>query len=400
MLILPIENWAREAFVRTDLMKIYICNGGGQVLIAPKNSINKFIHRVKGNYLHKSLQPGFNESIKKLKENGGSYFYLDEESIVRDTPLERRYGLKPELVDFVISCSEEETISFKKNGFLNILESGNPRFNLKKGLKKISNRNSILFSSTFSLIRPGGRHNLESVLSEWKFSENEKNDLIDFINRHKKREPKVINVLKKLSKFYKVTYRVHPLENFKEAKKVFEDFPIEIEKGGDIRESIQKHDYILHSGCSVGFEAALMGKPSFFVGANSDDKKSIVGRASLHIGLNDEITKIVEFLKNHTEINNDILSESTFGKKISKIIDSNKIIANKLLEFKYESSSSEKIKNRYRVLISGLVFNLISNFDGKEKERFDQSSESYLRQVANANNIKILEFPRRHFWCG
>ncbi len=400
MLILPIENWAREAFVRADLMKTYICNGGGKVLIAPKNSINKFIHRVRGNYLHKSLQPGFNESIKKLKENGGSYFYIDEESVVRDTPLSRRYGLKSELVDFVISSSEEETNSFKKHGFVNILESGNPRFNLKKGIKKSSNRDSILFSSTFSLIRPGGNHNLESVLSEWIFSESEKKDLIDFINHHKKREPHVINILKKLSNFYKITYRVHPLENLKEAKKVFVDFPIEIEKGGDIRESIQKNDYILHSGCSVGFEAALMGKPSFYVGANSDEKKSIVGRASLHIGLNDEINKIVEFLKNHTEIDNDYLSKSTFGKKISKIVDSNKIIANKLLEFNYESSSSERIKNRCRVMISGLIFNLVSNFDGKEKERFDKSSESYVRKVADKNNIKILEFPKRHFWCG
>ena len=108
MLFLPIENWAREAFVRTDLMKTYLANGGEKVLIAPKNSINNFIHSVKGNYLHKSLQPRFYESIKKLKEKGGRYFYIDEESIVRDFSIEKRYGLSPELVDFVVSCSEKK----------------------------------------------------------------------------------------------------------------------------------------------------------------------------------------------------------------------------------------------------------------------------------------------------
>ena len=58
-----------------------------------------------------------------------------------------------------------------------------------------------------------------------------------------------------------------------------------------------------------------MGKPSIFIGANTNEKRSNLGKSSLHVGLNNGVNKVIEILKSHTEIDNDDLLISTFGKK-------------------------------------------------------------------------------------
>ena len=158
MIIIIVENWARECDfkgrIAVELSKMI----GQSVYLLPKNLANLLMPILPGLYLHKSLQKHINDDVGKLIAQGGRYAVIDDEVIIRDIKLDHRYGLEPNLCSVVFANCREEFKDLIDKGFSNVQLTGNPRLLPSREANRVPEDSkpleNILFRLIFLWIRP------------------------------------------------------------------------------------------------------------------------------------------------------------------------------------------------------------------------------------------------------
>jgi len=400
MIVIAVENWAREFRYKSDLA-IYIARASGhKVILAPKNFVNLILPVLRGVYLHKSLQPHFEESVRALVNNGGRYLVIDEEAVIRDIDLSFRYGLDPKLCSFAFATSKAELDSFATQGYKNVSLTGNPRLlrsmNYRPQVKK--NLQKVLFSSNFSMIRPAGDLTLEKVILDQSLDAVTADKLRNFITDHRTREYHVREYLIQLAEHLIVIYRVHPLESLVAAQGVFEGSKVLVTKGGDIGTAIKEADVVLHAGCTVALDAAQLGRKSGWLFISKDELTMEKSLLSIAFEVAPSSLELVALWENgEFSFNDKALIRSLMGDlecrtqedsiaAIAQIVCSQSLEVSQLQLFDFVTKISP-------ILIGSMRWLRSFYFNSFEKARYDRTARSELRKKCKIGLCKFSELP-------
>lgn len=400
MIIVIIENWARECDFKGKIAVELSKKAAQPVYLMPKNLANLLMPILPGLYFHKSLQRHINDDLAQLIARGGRYAVIDDEVIVRDIKLDHRYGVEPKHCSVVFANCIEEFQDLIDRGFPNVQLTGNPRLLPSIRAVKVQTESKplekILFSSNFSMIRPAGSTSVKRVVEDMKLDEEAGAKLAQFIEMHSARELKIRDYLKNLSKVLDITYRVHPIESFQKAKRAFKGSKIKVVKGGNISNDIEQHDLVLHAGCSVALDAQLVGKKSIWLYVSPEEAAGARSKLS-HVY---EATPTLEqlkklFLPTLNKSDPAIIKQLMEGAAHLTREQSTSMMADALsVETKYlpKISFVHFLKNFSGLIHAYLLWMYRFATDPIEKERFDNKSINELLAYCQANDIHYSRY--------
>ena len=280
-IVLPVENWGREFESKLYLIECIEKQTTEKVfvLVAPKRIVNlMMVLGLSGaGILHKSIQEHHISAVAKAVGHRCAYFFLEEESIHRNISLDARFGRAVPFVSKAFATTDDDYASLLKKYPSEVIErTGNPRFDFLFSMhpvhidrkKSIQNRfgEFYLFSSNFSFVFPPDDHSLSNLEKEgiWKSNE-ERENLHQYIEEHRERALKVCDWLKSESEKKCIIYRPHPLESISLVEKFFSGSNVHVVREGSITPWLMACKGLWHCGCTTAIEFALLGRSPVFL---------------------------------------------------------------------------------------------------------------------------------------
>ncbi len=282
-LILPIETKARELLGKL-LLACYAAERGWGVIIGSKGATNGNQNLLpRGTFVEKSLA-----GIAAIISVGHRASAWHEEGLVYVNTADysrRLIAQSFDAIDYFFAWGNkeaEDALAVMKRGKEKIIISGNPRFDLLRpefrhvfypSAQRIRERYGkiILVNTkfvTFNSANPKARRNPVAYLKAIGRIKNEEQEKIfhRIIQLQKKVFPCFLEMFPVLSRRFKehtIVIRPHPSESeapWIEAAKRLSNVKVVYE--GNVNEWILASDVVVHSNCTTGVEAFLLGKPA------------------------------------------------------------------------------------------------------------------------------------------
>lgn len=284
-LIIPVEVKDRE-FESRLLLALYAIKNGYKVIFGDQREVLKNLNQLpRGIYFDKSISKNKTELLKEINKKGFILTCIDEEGYPYNMESfiywkQRVSAETLDLTELFFTWGEEE-----KDAILNrftpykekIVATGNPRIDLWTSFQNIYSEKAgeyrkrygkyILMPSNFGANHING---LEFLIKQgWDYgfleTEEEEKAYRDFLEMDKKVFEHFAQLLEKIaSNFpdYTVILRPHPSEDiniWQEKAKHLKNVVVIYE--GTVTPWILGCDLLIHSSCTTGLEAFLMGKP-------------------------------------------------------------------------------------------------------------------------------------------
>ncbi len=322
--LIPIEISKRELLYKLVLCN-YLASHGYNCFLGTKSNINLLVSKFRNFlYIDKGYHMDNSEKIyEKIKINNGIIISLDEEGAVdfKDgSTLRNRYSkilFKFSQLVFFWGKYQNNLVSDNNESNTKCIISGHPRFEL---LKKEYN---FLYDQTVKII---SKNYNEFILinTNMSFGNNIRGDEF-IINNYAKRFKNIESLIKNdkikiqyfadlikklINKNFKVVIRPHPEENEETYKKVLHGFKnFYVSKEYSSIPWILASKIMIHSDCTTGVEAYMLGKKSISFMHNKFDKNYLTvlpQKCSFVIDNDDEII--------------DFISKEKFKLKNNKIV--------------------------------------------------------------------------------
>lgn len=273
--LIPVEIKQRELISKLYLA-LKIVENGHTVFIGSLDLYN-YMDQIKPDVYFELSAANRGERlsrVKKLENSGVKTFALDTEG----SGFEGSNKFSPRVseqvlrhVDFYCAWGPVTADIANKNSTnmkTNVLETGNPRFDLLKSpQKKVYSRDARQIADEYG----------EFILVNTNFSVNrmdldrqKRSNQADTQKRHKKESQLIgefISVVGTLSEelpSYNIVVRPHPVEDMLFYKKIFRNNKkIKVKKKGTVRPWIIASDAVIHNGCTTGVTSVILGKPTF-----------------------------------------------------------------------------------------------------------------------------------------
>jgi surface carbohydrate biosynthesis protein len=345
-IILPVEVKVRDLESRILLALFFIQKGYG-VILGSHLQINRHIDLLPGGiYFDKSIAKNKLDHFKKIREKF-RIVALDEEGL-SSLNNERQYinqrisreSLKLTDIFFTWGLSEKEMIKEKyPDTSCRIIAIGNPRLDLyrreliglyKDRTNKITQEygNYILMPSNFSIMNEA---QIDATLTKLKNlgriqNEEDKKYYLERFEYQKKILSSFVKIAKNLSDSLmdrKIIVRPHPSENINEWKRILVNHSnILVVYNESIAPWILASDMVIHSSCTTGLEAFLLGKPviSYVPDPNHEISKHISNSLSCCFQSDDNLIEWVKkFFIGINTMPNNLEKQKIIGKHISSL---------------------------------------------------------------------------------
>jgi surface carbohydrate biosynthesis protein len=316
-IIIPVEIKSRE-FESRLLLVLEAVRNGYKVIFGAQDQIWKYIHDLpKGIYFDKSIAKNKSSFINNLAEKGFIYTGIDEEGLSSyNNPwmyLKQRVS-KETLANtarfFTWGQSEAELIKSHFNNVPKekIVTSGNPRTDIwHSGFKYVhkdkakrynqSYGDYILMPTSFGIVHAAGREFVKKQAKEIGIVENqqEENRFQEKIEYLQSTLEQFVELIKETAKTFNdkhIVLRPHPSEDLNYWKDVTKNLKnVHVKYEGSITPWILGCKLLIHSTCTTGLEAALMGKPviSYIPYPENEHVKHIANLASIQCGSRQEV---------------------------------------------------------------------------------------------------------------
>ncbi|PIE98560.1 MAG: hypothetical protein CR988_02725 [Treponema sp.] len=373
IVFIPIEVKNREYKAKL-LLANYFLNEGYSVAIGSIWHMDPFLSDAKNSiYITKDFYKYRYPFLSQLHENNNFIVGWDEEGLIYDSD---EYYITTALnestlntIDMIITWGERQKRTIKK--FINknpnqLLPLGNPRLDLlkldiaKKVFKsEVSYINAnfgydyILINSNFNIATRDDYDGIKAAVN--CNGKNEKGvELIQKLNKLTKAlAPVFFLAVKHIAERFpskKIIFRPHPAEDIKTIKNIFKDYNnIYVEKKFAVNPWLVGASIIIHSGCTTGMEAAMMGKNviSYQPDIGEAYIDTVPDRLSKIVRSEDELLNILESYVNEKKI---LLSDKQKNILHDYVdIDENKTCSKKIIDsikiFKSKSENSEFVFN-------------------------------------------------------
>ena len=418
-ILIPIEISKRELLYKLVLCN-YLASHGFNCYLGTKSNINLLISKFRNFlYIDKGYHMGNSEKIyEKIKINNGIIISLDEEGAVdfKDgSTLKNRYSkilFKSAQLVFFWGKYQKDLVINNNESNTDCIVSGHPRFEL---LKKEYN---FFYDEKVKLIKKN-YNQFVLINTNMSFGNNIRGDEF-IVNNYSKRFKNIesiikndkikieffINLIKKLiNKNYKVVVRPHPEENEETYKKILSKFKnFYISKEHSSIPWILASKVMIHSDCTTGVEAYMLGKKSISFMHNEFDKDylTVLPQKCSFVIDNDE--EIIDFISKDKfkEKNNKILNELydcfNFNKNpftiivnsIKKIIKSNTHITNHSTKLPLNKLKYQSFRKKVFKIIKGedkLYFTKLEGFN-KSNIEYHQNYIIKIDKIFKNNNIE------------
>tara|TARA_B100000963_G_C22600029_1_gene659775 strand:+ start:233 stop:1531 length:1299 start_codon:yes stop_codon:yes gene_type:complete len=399
--LIPIEISKRELLYKLVLCN-YLASHGFNCFLGTKSNINLLISKFRNFlYIDKGYHMDNSEKIyEKIKINNGIIISLDEEGAVdfKDgSTLKNRYSkilFKFSQLVFFWGKYQNDLVIDNNESNTNCIISGHPRFEL---LKKEYN---FLYDQNVKSINKN-YDKFILINTNMSFGNNIRGDEF-IINNYSKRFKNIESLIKNdkikikyftylikklINKNFKVVIRPHPEENEETYKKILYGFKnFYVSKEYSSIPWILASKVMIHSDCTTGVEAYMLGKKSISFMHNKFDKDYLTvlpQKCSFVIDNDDEIIDFIykdKFKLKNNKIVKELYDCFNFNKNpftiivnsIKKIIGSNAHITN-------HSNKLPLIKLQYQIFRK----NVFKFFTGQDKlyltklEGFNKSNVEY-----------------------
>jgi surface carbohydrate biosynthesis protein len=306
-IFIPYEIKAREFDARL-LLACFAAASGYKVIFGSNTQIKKnLLNFPKGVFFDKSISKKKVAFIKKLKANGHFIVSIDEEGLssFNNKELYQNQRISAEtlqLVDAVMTWGQVEydTIIEKYPEYQQKIHvTGNPRVDLwrpefrslfKEDQKNIEQRYGkfILMPTSFGVVHHQGREFLIKQGKRYGTIKTEEdlqafNTKLDFLEKVVSSFVSLIHTVADTFQEYTVIVRPHPSEDHQFWKKELQQLRnVKIIYEGNVTGWILASEAVVHSTCTTGLEAFLLGKPviAFLPYLNNNHVKHIANELS------------------------------------------------------------------------------------------------------------------------
>lgn len=324
---LPIEVMNREYKAKLFLANFFL-NAGYSVVIGSIWHMDKFLDNAENTvYITKDFYKYRSDFLKSLHKNNHFVVGWDEEGLIYDTD---DYYIGTQLnaetltaLDLIITWGERQGRTIEK--FLpscrsRICSLGNPRLDLlspnitKKIFEKEIDyihdnfgRDYILVNSNFNVATRKDYDSIGAVIDCNGSSENTIELVEKFDKLAKKLAPKFFIMVKHIAKQFPkktIVFRPHPAENVKTLKDIFAKYDnIHVVKKFAINPWLVCASLVIHSGCTTGMEAAIMGKKviSYQPIISVPYPETIPNKVSKIVHTEDELFTIIQSLSEYCD---------------------------------------------------------------------------------------------------
>lgn len=359
--LIPVEIKQRELISKLYLA-LKIVERGHTVFIGSLDLYN-YMNQIKPDVYFELSAVNRGERLsrlKKLENSGVKIFVLDTEG----SGFEGSDKFSPRVseqvlsyVDFYCAWGPITADVANKNSTnikTNVLETGNPRFDLLKSpQKKVYSRDARQITDEYG----------KFILVNTNFSVNrmdldrqKRSNQADTIKRHKKESQligKFISVVGALSEElpnYNIVVRPHPVEDMSIYKKLFRDNKkIKVKKKGAVRPWIIASDAVIHNGCTTGVTSVILGKPTFAYMPRDISLLSAPNEVSINCTNDDELISNIKYSIIH-DGKDKITGEQKLNLQdhIANLqFDSAEKISNKICGLKIQKSSKKDQYDKY-----------------------------------------------------
>lgn len=285
-IIIPVEVKVRDFLSRLKL-SMELCERGFNIILGSQDKVRAHLSKLpKGIFFEKAISKEKLKFFRDLKNDNYILVSLDEEGLCSLFNYERYITQRVSaetlsLADKVFTWGESEAELIKQRYSQyedKIKVTGNPRMDMLLEPNKSFHQDLadkyesefgpyFLFPSSFTVNHAMGNENLDNFLI--KMGRVEKKD--DLIAYHQKQDffkrtfIKYSKLLEKVAmKFNKVNIiiRPHPSEDPDHWRNLAKKYPnVILQSKGDIASWIVGSKAVIHSSCTTGMEAFILGKP-------------------------------------------------------------------------------------------------------------------------------------------
>ena len=420
-ILIPIEISKRELLYKLVLCN-YLASEGFNCFLGTKSNINLLISKFKNFiYIDKGYHMDNSEYLyEKIKSNSGIIISLDEEEellILDGSTLRNRYSkilFKFSQLVFFWGKYQSDLVINNNESKTKCVISGHPRFEL---LKK---KYSFLYEGKVKIIKQS-HDDFILINTNMSFGNNIRGDefiIKNYSKRFKNIETLIKNdkikikyfsilIKKLLDKKYKVVVRPHPEENEETYKKILSGFKnFHVSKEFSSIPWILASKVMIHSDCTTGVEALMLGKKSISFMHKEFDKDHLTilpQKCSYNIGKIDDIVEFVNKNNFQRKINDNVKELDdcfyfnnnpflTILNSIKKILKSDMLIINysnpiPIAKLKYRSFKRKVIKIFFG---EDKLYSTKLNGFNESNIIYHQNQIIKIDKTFNNNNVKKL----------